>query len=105
MSLKRSDDNSYALLVSGSATGSSFPIRGGEYIAFFDGTIGGATVALQIQSPSGVWMAVEVFTGSAVSYTVLPRSQTGIDLPPGNVRASVTGGTPSGLNVYLVGLG
>ena len=105
MSLKRADDTSYTLLTAGTATGAAIAIRGGEYIAFFDGTISGATVALQIQSPSGVWMSVEVFTGSAVSYTVLPRSQTGIDLPAGNVRASVTGGTPSGLNVYLVGLG
>jgi hypothetical protein len=105
MSLKRADDNSYTLLSGGSATGSAVAIRGGEYIAFFDGTISGATVSLQIQSPSGVWMAVEVFTGSAVSYSTLPRSQTGIDRPAGNVRAAVSGGSPSGLNVYLVGLG
>jgi len=105
MSQKRGDDNSYTLLSSGSATGSTTAIRGGEYIVFFDGTIGGATVALQIQSPSGTWMSVEVFTGAAISYTVLPRSQTGVNLPAGNVRAGVIGGSPSGLNVYLVGLG
>lgn len=105
MSLKRGDDNAYALLVNGSATGSAIGIRGGEYIVFFDGTIGGATVSLQCQSPSGQWMDVEVFTGSAIKYTTLPRSQTGIDLPMGNVRCNITGGTPSGINAYLVGLG
>jgi hypothetical protein len=105
MTTRRADDQQYALLTNGSATGSSVSIRGGEYIAFFDGTIGGATVSLQVKSPSGVWMNVEVFTGNAVSYTTLPRSQTGIDLPAGEVRAFVTGGTPSGLNVNLVGLG
>jgi hypothetical protein len=105
MSIRRADDNQYALLVGGSATGSAVPIKGGEYMVFFDGTIGGATVSLQTQSPSGVWMNVEVFTGAVVSYTTLPRSQTGIDLPAGNVRVALTGGTPSGVNAYLVGLG
>lgn len=105
MSQKRGDDNSYALLSAGSATGSAVGIKGGEYIVFFDGTIGGATVSLQCQSPSGQWMDVEVFTGSAIKYTTLPRSQTGIDLPAGNVRCAVSGGSPSGLNCYLVGLG
>jgi hypothetical protein len=102
---RRSDDTQYTLLASGSATGNAVAIRGGEYMVFFDGTISGATVALQMQSPSGQWMTVEVFTGSAVSYTVLPRSQTGIDLPAGNVRCAVTGGTSPVVNAYLVGLG
>lgn len=105
MSIRRADDVSYTLLSAGSATGSAVAIKGGEYIVYFDGTIGGSTVSLQSQSPSGVWMDVEVFTGSAIKYTSLPRSQTGVDLPAGNVRCACVGGTPSGINCYLVGLG
>jgi hypothetical protein len=105
MSIRRADDGSYALLTSGSATGSSVSIKGGEYIVFFDGTIGSSTVSLQVKSPSGVWSDVEVFTGQKVAYTTLPRAQTGIDLPAGEVRCALTGGTPSGINAYLVGLG
>lgn len=105
MSLKRADDNAYTLLAGGSATGSAVAIRGGEYMFFVDGTISGATAALQIQSLSGVWMTIAVFAGSLVSYTALPASQTGIDLPPGNVRVALTGGSPTGINAYLIGLG
>ena len=105
MTIKRADDNAYTLLSSGSATGSAVAIKGGEYMFFVDGTISGSTAALQIQSPSGTWITVSVFAGSAVSYTILPVSQTGIDLPPGNMRVLLTGGTPSGLNAYLIGLG
>lgn len=105
MPTRRGDDTQYALLENGSATGASVAIRGGEYIIFFSGTIGGATIQLQAQSPSGTWIPVEVFTGAVVSYTALPRSQTGISLPAGNVRCALNGGTPSGVNAYLVGLG
>lgn len=105
MSTRRADDNQYTLLSAGSATGSAVQIKGGEYMVFFDGTIGGSTVSLQVQSPSGAWIDVDVFTGSTVKYTALPRSQTGIDLPAGNVRCALTGGSPSGINAYLVGLG
>ena len=105
MTTRRADDKQYTLLSSGSATGSAVAINGGEYIVYFDGTIGGSTVSLQVQSPSGTWIDVDVFTGSTVKYTSLPRAQTGIDLPAGNVRCALTGGTPSGINAYLVGLG
>lgn len=105
MSIRRADDVSYTLLENGSANGSAVAIKGGEYIVFFNGTIGSSTVSLQVQSPNGVWADVEVFTGQKVAYTTLPRSQTGIDLPAGNVRVALTGGTPSGIYAYLVGLG
>lgn len=105
MPIRRADDSSYPLLVAGSATGAAVLIKGGEYQVYFDGTISGATVSLQVQSPSGQWMDVSVFTGSTVKYTALPASQTGIDLPAGSVRCAIAGGTPSGINAYLVGLG
>lgn len=105
MPIRRADDQSYTLLAAGSATGSAVAVKGGEYMVFFDGTISGSTVSLQVQSPSGQWIDVDVFTGSTVKYTALPRAQTGIDLPAGNVRCALTGGTPSGINAYLIGLG
>jgi hypothetical protein len=105
MPIKRADDESYVLLSNGSATGNSVAIRGGEYMVYFDGTIGGATISLQMQSPSGAWADIEVFTANAIRYTALPRSQTGIYLPAGNVRCALTGGTPSAINAHLIGLG
>jgi hypothetical protein len=46
-----------------------------------------------------------VFNGSPVKSATLPFSQTGIELPAGNVRMAATGGAPSGLNASLIGLG
>lgn len=105
MPIRRADDQRYTLLTAGGATGAAVQILGGEYQFMVDGTAGGSTVSLQIQSPSGVWMDVQVFTGSVVKFTTLPGNQSAIDLPAGNVRCALTGGTPSGINAYLVGLG
>lgn len=105
MSVRRADDVRYDLLINGSATGSGVLIKGGEYIFMVDGTAGGATFSLQIQLPNGTWSDINVYSGSKVSYTTLPSAQTGIDLPGGSVRVAVTGGTPSGIYAYLVGLG
>jgi hypothetical protein len=105
MPARRADDSIYALLVNGSATGSAVSIKGGEYTVFFDGSLSGATVSLQVQSPSGQWVDVSVFTNNVVKYTNLPASQTGIDLPAGDVRCALIGGAPSGVNAHLVGLG
>ncbi len=105
MPARRADDTQYTLLANGSSTGSAVAIKGGEYMVFFDGTIGGATISLQVQSPSGQWIDVEAFTNAPVRYTSLPRSQTGLDLPAGNVRCALAGGSPSGINAHLVGMG
>lgn len=105
MTIRRADDVSYTLLSNGSATGSAVPIKGGEYIVYFDGTPSGSTISLQVQAPNGTWIDASVFTGAVVKYTNLPASQTGIDLPAGNVRCACTGGSPTGINAYLVGLG
>lgn len=105
MPLRRADDKSYTLLSGGSATGPAVAIPGGEYQFMVDGTVGGSTISLQLQSPSGVWMDAQVFTGSVVKFTNLPANQTMIGLAAGNVRCACTGGTPSGINAYLIGLG
>lgn len=105
MPIRRADDTQYQLLSNASATGSAVLIKGGEYQFMVDGTAGGTTASLQVQSPSGAWMDVQVFTGSVVKFTTLPGNQSAIDLPAGSVRCALTGGTPSAINAYLVGLG
>jgi len=111
MPIRRSDDLSYTLAsnatstASGVNSGNGVAIKGGEYHFFAEGTVGGSTISLQIQSPNGTWSNVLVFSGSAVASTTLPFSQAQIDLPPGLVRMAATGGTPTGLYSYLVGLG
>lgn len=105
MTIRRCDDTTYTLLSNGSATGSAVAIRGGEYMVQFEGTIGASTISLQIQMPSGNWATVQVFTASLVQSTTLPYCQTSIDLPAGNVRCALTGGTPTGINATLIGLG
>lgn len=105
MASRRADDIAYTLLSNASATGSAVQIKGGEYMFTAEGTAGGSTISLQIQTPNGAWVDVQVFTGSIVKFTTLPANQTAIDLPAGNVRCACTGGTPSGIYAYLIGLG
>lgn len=105
MPIRRADDSAYTLGTNLSATGSAVAVRGGEYLLMVEGTPGGATINLQVQSPGGTWSPINVYSGSVVQATTLPYSQTGIMLPACNVRIALTGGTPSGINAYLVGLG
>lgn len=105
MTVRRCDDQPYVLASNASATGNAVVIRGGEYIFLAEGTVGGSTVSLQVQTPNGTWVDVQIFSGSLVKTTTLPFAQTQVDLPAGNVRVALTGGTPSGIYAYLVGLG
>ena len=105
MTTRRADDNRYTLLSNASTTGAAVNIRGGQYTFTAEGTAGGATIALQVQTPNGTWSTVSVFSNSAVSTTTLPYDQTGIVLPAGNVRASITGGSGVSVSANLVGLG
>ncbi|NDB67535.1 MAG: hypothetical protein EB015_05910 [Methylocystaceae bacterium] len=105
MPIRRSDDNQYVLASNASATGSAVQIKGGEYHFMVEGTVGSSTISLQIQTPNGSWAPISIFSGSLVSTTTLPFSQACIALPAGNVRMAATGGTPSALYAYLVGIG
>jgi hypothetical protein len=105
MPIRRADDSTYILASNLSATGTAVPIKGGEYQFSAEGTVGGSTISLQFQTPNGTWSDLLIFAGSPVKSTTLPFTQTQIDLPAGNVRMAVTGGSPSGLYSYLVGLG
>jgi hypothetical protein len=102
----RTDPLSYPLASNASATGSAVQIRGGEYMFFAEGTVGGSTISLQIQSPSGNWLDVGALAGSAiVKSTTLPYTASPIVLPACYVRMAATGGTPSALNASLTGIG
>lgn len=105
MPIRRADDRQYALATSTTTTGAATPIQGGEYLFTVEGTAGGSTLSLQVQTPNGTWVDVTVFTNAPVRTTTLPYSQTGITLPACNVRMAATGGAPTGLFSYLVGLG
>ncbi len=105
MPTRRSDSLNYTLASNASATGSAVAIPGGEYVFTATGTIAGATISLQCQSPKGTWSDVQIHTAFVVKTTGLPFAQTGISLPAGNVRMASAGGTPSGLNANLTGLG
>jgi hypothetical protein len=105
MTIRRCDDNRYTLLTNASTTGAAVNIRGGQYAFSAEGTPGGATIALQLQTPNGSWTTVSLFNNSLVSTTNVPYEQTGIDLPAGNVRASITGGAGISVTANLVGLG
>lgn len=102
----RADSQVYTLATGASSNGAGVPVRGGRYMFLANGTAGGATITLQIQQPDqATWSTVAIFNNSAVSSTTLPYSQTGVDLPASTVRMGVSGGTPSGLNAWLAGIG
>lgn len=105
MPIRRCDDNTYTLVNGASATGSPVGIKGGEYLFTCEGTVGASTISLQVQTIAGSWTDVQVFTGGVVKFTTLPGNQTGIALPACSVRCAMTGGTPSGISAYLIGLG
>lgn len=82
------------LLTNASTTGDSFIWPGGRGLFAADGTFGGATVKLQFLGPANNWI-------DAGNYTTLIAAGGGVfDLPQGQIRANITGGTPSGLFAY-----
>lgn len=111
MPVRRADDETYTLLSNGAATGSGVSIKGGEYCFQLDGTGGGATIALQMISPGGVWLEINFFghgTQQLLTWTpaaAITLSVTPIPLPAGTYRLFISGGTPSGLTARLFGLG
>jgi hypothetical protein len=103
MPLFRSDDTNYNVINNGAATSAGFNIKGGEYMWIATGTFGGATLTLQINTPAGAW--VSITSRGAVVQATSNAAVTPISLPAGTYRVDVTGGTPSALYAYLVGLG
>lgn len=80
------------LLSNASTTGSAVIWPGGIGMFAVAGTFGGATVALQFRAPdSSSWI-------NAGSETTMDTNGGALfTMAPGQIRASVTGGAPSGL--------
>ena len=104
MPTRRADDTLYTLGVNLSATGNPVAIKGGEYTVFVDSIGGTGTMALQMQSPSGAWIDVQMY-GIFVRTTLTSMVQVGLLLPAGLVRVAVYGGLMSNVNAFLVGAG
>lgn len=86
------------LLSNASATGAALPVEGGTYVVTADGTFGGATLQLQLRSPDGSsWIDI-------TDASLTAEGAFTVDLPRGEVRMTVTGGTPSALYANLSGI-
>lgn len=86
---------SVTLLSNASATGSAKAWPGGRGTFSVVGTFAGATASLEYLGPdSSTWLTVGTDT------TKTANGLGNFDLPPGQIRASITGGPPSG--VYAV---
>jgi uncharacterized membrane protein len=80
------------LLSNASGTGSAAKWDGGNGTFICVGTFGGATVTLQVLGPDGsTYVAVNAAT------TLTTAGMGTFSLPPGQIRALVSGGAPSGL--------
>ncbi len=88
----------YIFLENGSATSGDIDFDGGNAVFFADGTFGGATLTLQIKSPNGTYMTVGANT------TLTAAGCAGFICCAGALRVLVSGGTPSGLYCYVVGI-
>lgn len=80
------------LLTDASETGSWNTWIGGAGVFTAAGTFGGATVTLQYQGPDG---STAIDMGDDTTLT--EAGGGGFVFPPGQIRAEVSGGTPSGL--------
>lgn len=80
------------LLSNAAATGSAQGWKGGRGVFTLAGTVGGATITLQYLGPDGAtWLT------AAAATTLTAVGVASFELPPGQIRAAVTGGAPSGL--------
>ena len=87
------------LLANASATGGAFTWRGGDGSFLVAGTFGGATVSLQVLGPDGA-----TFLDAGANTTLTAPGIGNFRLPPGQIRAAVTGGSPAGLYAKAAGI-
>lgn len=80
------------LLNNASATGAGQNWRGGKGSFLVAGTFGGATVSLQVLGPDKT-----TWTDVGVDTTLTAGPGGNFELPPCQLRAAVSGGSPSGL--------
>ncbi len=87
------------LLSNASSTGAGRTWNGGQGAFLVAGSLGGATVKLQILGPDGAtWL--DVGADAALD----AAGAAGFALPPGQIRAAVSGGSPTGLYALAVHL-
>lgn len=102
----RADPVTYTLASNVSATGSAVAVKGGIYMFAVDGTLGGSTATLQSQLPDETWANVQAYPGSTgLSITEAPMAVSPVYLPAGNYRMALTGGAPTAIYSYLMGIG
>jgi len=78
------------LLSNASVTGSAVGWGGGRGVFALAGTVSGATITLQYLGPDRTTWLTAAAALTAVGLVAF-------ELPPGQIRALVAGGTPSGL--------
>lgn len=83
------------LLSNASATGSSMYWPGGTGTFSVVGTFGGATVTLQFLGPDGT-----TWVNAGADTTLTAAGGANFTLASGNIRVSVSGGTPSALYAH-----
>ncbi len=87
------------LLSNVAATGSGVNWPGGRGTFTAEGTFSGATVALQMKTVQGSWVAVALPNSTTACAMTAAGAQT-FELPPCEIRAAVSGGTPSALYAF-----
>lgn len=88
------------LLDNASATGAAISVAPGRYCYAVDGTFGGATVTLKLLGPDG---SSYISVGADAALTA--EGAVIVELPACDVRAEVSGGSPSGLYASLERVG
>lgn len=95
------DSASVSLLSNASATGSGVAWPGGKGVTTVAGTFGGASITMQYLGPDNTtWLDVKVLNpadGAQTTVALTAAGAIGFMLPPGKIRAVVTGGAASGL--------
>jgi len=87
------------LLQNASATGTAKSWAGGRGAFAVAGTFGGATVTLQILGPDGT-----TWIGLGTDAALTAAGIVGFECPAGQLRAAVSGGSPSGLHAQVASL-
>lgn len=88
------------LLVNATATGSAVSWPGGRGSFMVVATDwSGATAKLQYKLPNGTWANVDTTNASFTT-----NGMCGFELPPGDIRVEIAGGTPAGIYAYAKGM-
>lgn len=96
-----SSSASSQLLTAATATGAGVRWEGGQGVATFAGTFAGASATLEYLGPDNTtWIPVAAMSDAGVQTTVAltAAGAIGFILPPGVIRAALSGGSPTGMS-------